>query len=492
MPRRADLSADPALIGLRGNRVWYGPVTLNRGSEPYMRIAVAGNRAAVGIAIAEINLTLIRDVVSAIRVGETGLAFVVDGSGALVAHPDISLMLRGSDEATARRLQALRAALLSSDGEPTVATDFAGLPVIAAAAMIEGLGWLVVVEQPTSEAYAPIVAAAWRTALLVIGASALALGVAYLLARRMTGPIRLLEEGAAAIGAGRFDHQINIRTGDELERLAESFNQMAGDLALSQERSERIARLKRFLSPQVADIVERSGDIDLLAARRADVVVVFADLRGFTALSTKAAPEEIMRILGEYYGVLGACIIRNEATLTHFSGDGVMVLLNATLPCKGNPVLAGLQSECAELSLSLRRPQCLKQTGNRTVRANASPRRSPVRLAVCHAAPPLADAVGAARYLAVSVTGTDGLAASGAAMSGVDIGLCTSSVTTLATTVWSTFASTECLKAHAPALEIIRPRLAATTRSLVILLSFAAYGDARIAEAARRSKSRFA
>ena len=339
----ADLSADPAVIGLRGNRVWHGPVTLNRGSEPYMRIAVAGNRSAVGMAIAEINLTLIRDVVSAIRVGETGLAFVVDGSGALVAHPDISLMLRGSDEATAGRLQALSAALLASSGEPIVATDFAGLPVIAAAAMIDSLGWLVIAEQPTSEAYAPIVAAAWRTALLVIGASGLALVVAYLLARRMTGPIRLLEQGASEIGAGRFDHQIAIRTGDELESLAESFNRMAGDLALSQERSERIARLKRFLSPQVADIVERSGDNDLLAARRADVVVVFADLRGFTALSTKAAPEEIMRILGEYYGVLGACIIRNEATLTHFSGDGVMVLLNAPLPCKGNPVLAGLK-----------------------------------------------------------------------------------------------------------------------------------------------------
>ncbi len=340
---QADLSADPALIGLRDNRVWHGPVTLNRGSEPYMRIAVAGNRAAVGIAIAEINLTLIQQVLSAIRVGETGLAFIVDGSGALVAHPDVSLMLRGTDQVMAGRLQALRAALVASDGEPTVATDFAGLPVIAAAATIESLGWLVVAEQPTSEAYAPIVAAAWRTALLVVAAAAAALILAYVLARRMTGPIRLLEEGAAAIGAGRFDHHITVRTGDELERLAGSFNQMAGDLALSQERSERIARLKRFLSPQVADIVERSGEIDLLAARRADVVVVFADLRGFTALSTKAAAEEIMRILGEYYGVLGACIMRNEATLTHFSGDGVMVLLNAPLPCQGNPVLAALK-----------------------------------------------------------------------------------------------------------------------------------------------------
>jgi adenylate cyclase len=74
----------------------------------------------------------------------------------------------------------------------------------------------------------------------------------------MVGPIRLLEEGAERIGAGHFDHKIAISTGDELEGLARRFNEMAGELALSQERSERIARLKRFLAPQVAELVEGS------------------------------------------------------------------------------------------------------------------------------------------------------------------------------------------------------------------------------------------
>lgn len=340
---RTDLSANPAFVGARAQRVWYGPVTLNRGSEPYMRIAVAGNRLAVGVAIAEINLTLIRDVISAIRVGNTGLALVVDGGGRLVAHPDITLMLRGTDEATLRRLQAFRTALLASNGEPIIAADFRGRQVIAAAAAIQGPDWLVIAEQPTSEAYAPIVAAAWRTGLLLLGAAGFALLLAYLLAHRMTGPIRQLAEGAAEIGAGNFDHTIDIRTRDELETLAGRFNQMAGDLAVSHERSERIARLKRFLSPQVADMVERSGDDDLLEARRAEVVVVFTDLRGFTEFSAQSVPDEIMRVLGEYYDALGQCIISNDATLTHFSGDGVMVLLNAPLPCADDPVHSALR-----------------------------------------------------------------------------------------------------------------------------------------------------
>ena len=85
-----------------------------------------------------------------------------------------------------------------------------------------------------------------------------AAALAYLLARRMIGPIRLLGQGADAIGAGHFDHKIDISTGDELEGLAQRFNEMAVELALSQERSERIARLKRFLAPQVAELVEGS------------------------------------------------------------------------------------------------------------------------------------------------------------------------------------------------------------------------------------------
>lgn len=330
-----DRSADPAVAGARKARVWHGPVRLNRGSEPYMTIAVAGNRAAVGIAVAEINLKLIWDVISAIRVGESGAAYVVDRAGRLVAHPNISLVLRGTDEDTAVRLKALQA-ILQPGGDAVTTTSIEGRTVLTATAQIAGVDWLVFAEQPISEAYGPIREALWRTGFLVLAGALFAAALAYFLARRMAGPIRVLERGVAQIGAGQFDHRIKISTGDELERLAARVNEMAAELAVSQERSERIGRLKRFLSPQVAELVESAGKEDLLGAQRADVVVVFCDLRGFTAFSAKAEPEEIMRVLGEYYEALGAIILRYEATLTHFSGDGMMVLLNAPVPCPDN------------------------------------------------------------------------------------------------------------------------------------------------------------
>ena len=93
--RGVDMSADPAVIGARDNKVWYGPVQYHHDSETYMRIAVAGNLPAAGVAIADVNLKLIWDVVAAIRMARPGDAIVVDDSGRLIAHPDISRVLRG-------------------------------------------------------------------------------------------------------------------------------------------------------------------------------------------------------------------------------------------------------------------------------------------------------------------------------------------------------------------------------------------------------------
>lgn len=336
-----DRSADPAVMGAREDRAWFGPVTFQRGSEPFMTVAVSGNRTAAGVAVAEVNLKFIWDVVSAIRVGRTGEAFVLDRQGRLIAHPDISLVLRADDAAT-RPLRDLREAILDRPGEAIAGRDLAGGTVLAAMAPISATGWSVVVSQPLAEAFGPIYAALWRTLGLLVAGAALAAALAYWLTQRMTRPILLLEDGVARIGAGQFDHRIDITTGDELERLAGRFNDMAGELAVSQERSERISRLKRFLAPQVAELVDRIGDDHVLDGRRVEVVVVFCDLRGFTAFSARAEPETVIHLLGEYYDALERVVGRHGATLTNFSGDGAMVLVNAPVPCP-DPALRGVE-----------------------------------------------------------------------------------------------------------------------------------------------------
>lgn len=328
----ADHSRDSAVMGAVAWRAWFGPVTFQDGSEPFMTIAVAGNRSAVGLAIAEVNLKLIWEVISAIRVGHTGEAFVLDRPGRLIAHPDISLVLR-ADEAATLPLQGLRAALEARPGEAVLGLDRDGKTVMAAMAPISSAGWSVIVKLPVNEAFRPINAALWRMAILLVGGAVLAALLAYWLTQRVVGPIRLLEDGAARIGAGQFDHRIELTTGDELEHLAERFNTMAGELAVSHERSERISRLKRFLAPQVAELVELSGDESVLDGRRVEVVVVFCDLRGFTAFAARAEPETVISVLGAYYDAIERVVDAHGATLTSFSGDGVMVLVNAPVAC---------------------------------------------------------------------------------------------------------------------------------------------------------------
>jgi adenylate cyclase len=95
---------------------------------------------------------------------------------------------------------------------------------------------------------------------------------------------------------------------------------------------ERIGRLKRFLSPQVAQLVS-SGDERVLESHRREVTVVFCDLRDFTAFAEAAEPEEVIAVLREYHRALGTLIDKFEGTVERFAGDGLMVLFNDPLPC---------------------------------------------------------------------------------------------------------------------------------------------------------------
>jgi adenylate cyclase len=95
---------------------------------------------------------------------------------------------------------------------------------------------------------------------------------------------------------------------------------------------QRVNRLRRFLSPQVADLVINSGDDSFLGSHRREIVVVFCDLRGFTAFAESSEPEEVMTVLAEYHAALGELIFRYQGTLERFTGDGLMVFFNDPFP----------------------------------------------------------------------------------------------------------------------------------------------------------------
>jgi adenylate cyclase len=168
--------------------------------------------------------------------------------------------------------------------------------------------------------------------------------------------VRCIELGAADYLPKPFNPTLlRARVGACLERkrLHDQVAAQAADLAawnrtleqrVEQQLSEieRMSRLKRFLSPQVAELILSSGDDRVLESHRRAISVLFCDLRGFTAFSEATEPEEVMSVLREYHGVLGTLIHKHAGTVERFAGDAIMILFNDPLPCP-DPSLQAVQ-----------------------------------------------------------------------------------------------------------------------------------------------------
>ncbi len=240
-----DLSREPKFREAAAGRVYYGAVYFRKDTEPYMTISRPAGSS--GVTAVEVNLKFVWDVVSRIKIGEAGLAYVVDATGTLIAHPDISLVLKKSD------LSALpQVAALTRPNEETtlLGRDLRGEEVLSAHAEIPTLKWTVFVESPRAEAFAPLYATLQRTALMLVVALLISIAASFLLARALVRPLRALQEGAAQIGAGDMERRIDVRTGDELEGVAEQFNLMSAQLR------ESYAQLERKVEQRTAQLTE--------------------------------------------------------------------------------------------------------------------------------------------------------------------------------------------------------------------------------------------
>lgn len=129
-------------------------------------------------------------------------------------------------------------------------------------------------------------------------------------------------------------HDQAKRLAGQAEELAQWNHTLEQRVADQLTEIDRMGRLRRFLSPQIAELIVSSGDEGFLESHRREITVVFCDLRGFTSFSETAEPEEVVKVLREYHAVLGRLIHKYEATLERFAGDGLMVWFNDPIPCE--------------------------------------------------------------------------------------------------------------------------------------------------------------
>jgi len=253
-----DFGSEPAYRTARSGSAYFGPLYFRNGGEPYMTLALPADASALEVIATEVSLKAIWDVVSRIRVGQVGFAYVVDGEGRLIAHPNQSEVLRGRNIAEMAQFRAAMAAARAAsqaDAEPLASRGLGGGEVLAAYASVPTPGWFVMIERPLSEAFAPL------QATIVRGVMILALGLiasilaSVLLARSMVAPIRALHTGAQRIGAGELSHRIEVGTGDELEALGAEFNRTAARLEESyRELENKVAERTGELSQSVEEL----------------------------------------------------------------------------------------------------------------------------------------------------------------------------------------------------------------------------------------------
>jgi signal transduction histidine kinase/HAMP domain-containing protein len=258
---KEEMPPEAAFEAAKEEKPYFGPVYFARGSEPYNSIAVPIERFAgdlIGILWAKVNLKYIWEVIQDVKIGKAGYAYIVTRSGDLVAHPDLSLVLRRHNLAHLHQVKAaFQTNSAARKGESLTAQNFEGSKVFSSYVLIPRLDWAVIIERPLDDAYAPLYASLFRTSSLLLIGLGMALLASIYVARRVVRPLQTLRLGVERIGRGDLDFRLRIKTGDEIELLADEFNKMTGALqeaytGLEKKVEERTHELSEALDHQTA------------------------------------------------------------------------------------------------------------------------------------------------------------------------------------------------------------------------------------------------
>ena len=262
---------------------YISPVYSSDGSEPYVIFAVpvrVGPQRIAGVVSAVTNLKNLWDVVKNMQFGHAGYAYLVDAKGNLIAHRDASLVRRGLNVRLLQEVEQFLKNPGENDSTPAeVGRGIQGDEVISTYASVKKLGWAAVVTEPVAAALREVgILQKYALLLLAIGLLVGGLVIAWA-SNKITGPILELHKGVQLIGAGNLDHRVEIKSGDEIEELAEGFNKTALELKnsyanLEQKVEQRTQEISALY--EVTTAVNKSLDLrNLLDAVIVKITEIF-------------------------------------------------------------------------------------------------------------------------------------------------------------------------------------------------------------------------
>jgi len=232
---------DPSFETAIGGERYFSAVKFNQLEEPYVVSSIPIRRfdEIVGTLIGEIDLTSIWNLVDAIKIGEQGRAFIISRKGELIAHPDNRKVIQKSQVLDPQILLNLEQHFETSH----VFNSIEGQEMLGTFAYLESFDWVVVIEQPVTEAYEVATRMLYQVFIFVGLVIIIAILLAYLLEKRITAPINTLVDGVKRYGEGDLDFRIHIDKYEEIAVLAEEFNAMAEKLLENQRKLRRVERL---------------------------------------------------------------------------------------------------------------------------------------------------------------------------------------------------------------------------------------------------------
>ena len=258
-----DYSNQDVFRQTKSGKPYRSQVTFLQDSQPAMTIAMAIGPEEAGITVVQINLEFLLDGIHRTKIGAAGYSYVIDAAGQLIAHPDLALVMQKTNLSGLPQVVAAKAGLHALEQ----AQDLNGHPMLAAWSPIPQLGWTVFVEQPKAEAFASLNTSLRRTGVLLLFGVLVSVFISMILVRKIVIPIHALREGAMRIGAGvgagiesgkgQLAAPIQVKTGDELEELAEQFNRMALQL------HEAYLNLEHKIEHRTIEVVQEKEKVEM-------------------------------------------------------------------------------------------------------------------------------------------------------------------------------------------------------------------------------------